>query len=444
MTGDCVEPLGRHGVGGRPPGAPRDYNPGSIFVTCPDGWTQSNGTWTCLKLFHDSKVTWDEARKACKTLGSDLVRITDTEKNAFITKTFKSSSDSTHIGLSGTINSGLQWLDEQSQATMFIWKTPIINLAEEKLCGVLDLGPVDSGKWEFKNCQDKRNYICEKGPESCPAEWIPHAHSTTCIRWSESKESYHIARRKCQRNWSDLVTIRDEKKNRFIEDLLKTLSENGWWIGLNNHNSYQTLRWLDDPKDPPYKDFDEGSTSVTYGCVYFFISKHATHRWSEDHECNFKKRYICEYAPVCSGQMHGTRCSKRCSPNCAGTVKNCFRLTGHCMNGCLPGYKGYACDTACEKSTYGDNCAKKCSIGCLNNECDNIQGTCSNGCKAGYIREKCNKRCENATYGENCSKNCSIGCSGPKHECDIFNGTCLFGCTAGYQSDRCDKSKNIT
>ena len=48
--------------------------------------------------------------------------------------------------------------------------------------------------------------------------------------------------------------------------------------------------------------------------------------------------------------------------------------------------------TACEKSTYGDNCAKKCSIGCLNNECDNIQGTCSNGCKAGYIREKCNKR----------------------------------------------------
>ena len=48
---------------------------------------------------------------------------------------------------------------------------------------------------------------------------------------------------------------------------------------------------------PPYKDFDEGSTSVTYGCVYFFISKHATHRWSEDQECNFKKRYICEYAP---------------------------------------------------------------------------------------------------------------------------------------------------
>ena len=31
MTGGCVKPLGRHGVVGRPPGAPRDYNPGSIF-----------------------------------------------------------------------------------------------------------------------------------------------------------------------------------------------------------------------------------------------------------------------------------------------------------------------------------------------------------------------------------------------------------------------------
>ncbi|KAK3730912.1 hypothetical protein RRG08_061513 [Elysia crispata] len=48
--------------------------------------------------------------------------------------------------------------------------------------------------------------------------------------------------------------------------------------------------------------------------------------------------------------------------------------------------------------------------------------------------------CGNSTFGENCLKRCSIGCSGKIQTCDKVNGTCLYGCKVGYLGDNCNKT----
>lgn len=45
--------------------------------------------------------------------------------------------------------------------------------------------------------------------------------------------------------------------------------------------------------------------------------------------------------------------------------------------------------TGCENNTYGMDCSKKCSEGCVNGSCDVKDGTCLHGCLDGYNGNKC-------------------------------------------------------
>ncbi|KAK3730911.1 hypothetical protein RRG08_061512 [Elysia crispata] len=96
----------------------------------------------------------------------------------------------------------------------------------------------------------------------------------------------------------------------------------------------------------------------------------------------------------------------------------------------------------CKKSTYGNFCSKKCSIGCSgpNHACDNVNGLCLYGCTAGYMGDRCNEICQISTYGQNCSYKCSTNCTGPNHACHHVNGMCLHSSTAGYGSDKSNKT----
>ncbi|KAK3730909.1 hypothetical protein RRG08_061510 [Elysia crispata] len=326
----------------------------SFEVKCPYGWTQSKGTWTCLKLIYNSTATWDGARQACMALGSDLVRITDHEKNDLIANMAMNLSN-LYIGLSGTLTSGLKWLDDRNEATFFIWKNPSPALLSVKQCGVMDVKPSAASRWDFKNCVDKRNFMCEKGPKICPEEWIPHAHSEKCIRLFYANLDYITSRIECKQNLigKDLVTIRDQIKEQFISEQVEAVSKTGWWIGYNNDNLHGNYRWLDESNTPQYSNTDP--FGLVTGCIYYSYGSQYT--WKAE-PCSNKRDYICEYSPVCSNQMYGHNCTMQCSPECAGKDNNCFRQTGYCIDGCKAGYMGSACRTVCRVSTYGDKCSK--------------------------------------------------------------------------------------
>uniref|UniRef100_A0A8C6TA81 C-type lectin domain-containing protein n=1 Tax=Neogobius melanostomus TaxID=47308 RepID=A0A8C6TA81_9GOBI len=56
---------------------------------CPEGWTPF-GT-RCFKLF-DSKLTWTEAEKSCKSHGANLASIHSAEENAFVVDLIKKAT----------------------------------------------------------------------------------------------------------------------------------------------------------------------------------------------------------------------------------------------------------------------------------------------------------------------------------------------------------------
>ncbi|KAK3720256.1 hypothetical protein RRG08_007878 [Elysia crispata] len=59
----------------------------SIFgePVCRTGWTESPHKKTCIRISHDRKLPWEDARAQCKAEGADLVIILDESMDDFIT-----------------------------------------------------------------------------------------------------------------------------------------------------------------------------------------------------------------------------------------------------------------------------------------------------------------------------------------------------------------------
>ncbi|GFO40158.1 receptor-type tyrosine-protein phosphatase kappa [Plakobranchus ocellatus] len=98
-------------------------------------------------------------------------------------------------------------------------------------------------------------------------------------------------------------------------------------------------------------------------------------------------------------------------------------------------------DTECELGKFGIGCSENCSDTCAgpDNACNHESGHCVEGCDPGYKNRtaQCNEECENGTYGADCAEECSVHCAGEPNTCDFMNGTCYEGCEIGYKMPLC-------
>ncbi|KAK3698243.1 hypothetical protein RRG08_026342 [Elysia crispata] len=158
----------------------------------------------------------------------------------------------------------------------------------------------------------------------------------------------------------------------------------------------------------------------------------------------------CQTVSNCSDDEYGSKCENRCSANCAtatGPGRVCDGVSGACLRGCQPGYRGIQCIEICKNGTYGLDCAERCSATCTANTCDPISGVCEAGCQAGYEGPRCRTSerdrvtCADKRYGRKCEKSCHAHCAGRNRAgrvCDVLTGVCLRGCTPGHQGNHCD------
>ncbi|XP_066292622.1 uncharacterized protein [Branchiostoma lanceolatum] len=131
----------------------------------------------------------------------------------------------------------------------------------------------------------------------CPAGYL-HFNGT-CLRFSDERKTYAIAREICQAEDAHLVVIKTAALDNFIVNRIKDESQAETWIGLDDLASHEEFAWADDsvlsPGDYNYVLLapNRSGNNDNDHCVE--IRPQWSYKWN-DHVCSESKYYVCQKA----------------------------------------------------------------------------------------------------------------------------------------------------
>ncbi|XP_056270410.1 L-selectin-like isoform X2 [Pseudoliparis swirei] len=219
------------------------------------------------------------------------------------------------------------------------------------------------------------------------------------MNWTE-------ARKWCQRTYTDMVVIQNQRENDYLVSLLPNRNMSPYfWIGITKNQKNETWTWIgnnstwigeqswaaNEPNNNHIKDF----------CVEIYVNTGVNRgKWNDEKCTNLK-------SPVCyEAQCTATSCDRG---RCQETIGNITCL-------CEPGFTGNKCQTA--------QCtAMSCNRGRCQETIDNI--TCL--CEPGFTGNKCQTAVECPPLSQ--PGDGYLNCSGEKL---TFNSTCWFKCYPGF------------
>lgn len=131
---------------------------------CPEGWIAYNDTCYQFNMNANQKMTWLDAKAACKAIGdfSTLVTINSQDEQDFINQRIqKLYGIDSWIGLNDDKNEGVfRWSADESLTEYQIWANGKPSENRDNLDCVMILSVRKDGAWSVQNCSQKQNYIC--------------------------------------------------------------------------------------------------------------------------------------------------------------------------------------------------------------------------------------------------------------------------------------------
>ncbi|XP_059166426.1 uncharacterized protein LOC131948767 [Physella acuta] len=175
-----------------------------------------------------------------------------------------------------------------------------------------------------------------------------------------------------------------DEDSAFITCSLKDLDQcyNTHQSITNHGNDYRDLA-LPPPITGKWSKWSEWHCSVDCGASEFYVrrrscdspapSSHGTACVGVDVETH---RLYCDTQVRCQNACRRGFFGPRCTKNCSNCESECVKDTGYCPL-CKRGWKGYACQQACDPMTYGYNCKYSCAKKCGGKDCiDREMGIC--------------------------------------------------------------------
>ncbi|XP_036412742.1 macrophage mannose receptor 1-like [Colossoma macropomum] len=195
-----------------------------------------------LKTFHviQKSMNQSEAQAACRTNYTDLVTVYSDEDNAALTNLINMTGiTKAWIGLYRTY----KWSNGDN--VTFSNLTGVCG--SECCCAAMKA----DGSWERLNCTEQRNFMCYKQDTDVTVSYYLIFEN---MSWSEA-QSY------CRKNYTDLVSIRDQNQNEAVK-IEGLNSSTSFWIGLLRDD----WQWTDEGRSA-YRNWATGPSRSTSDCV---------------------------------------------------------------------------------------------------------------------------------------------------------------------------------
>ncbi|XP_053504619.1 C-type mannose receptor 2-like isoform X2 [Ictalurus furcatus] len=257
--------------------------------------------------FINENKTWAEAQRYCRENYDDLASINNTEEELALTNiTDIWNNNRTWIGLYDDLNSWKWSLDDdsffqeggRSFRNWYIQKPT--NYNGNSLCVYLS---GSSGVWYEASCSLTLPFICFDGSVNASERYVLVNQN---LNWTEA-QSY------CRKNYTDLISVRNETENHMIRSLLTNMNNyyGSLWIGL-----YRTRSWSDksnssftnwNPGQPDNYAQNESCTAVSFSSDnYYYYNYYYSYlyygKWT-DENCGQAFPFLC-YSTTLSSSSH--------------------------------------------------------------------------------------------------------------------------------------------
>uniref|UniRef100_A0A674PA83 Mannose receptor, C type 1b n=1 Tax=Takifugu rubripes TaxID=31033 RepID=A0A674PA83_TAKRU len=241
---------------------------------CPPSWVKFNAK--CYSIIENPKVTWDDARIQCQSMGGNLVSIPSRQVEVFLINRMAEKPASDHwIGLFASESNWLFWSDGQKrryinmnlkvgtenlnydlQKILTTQGLFLINFYHfpilQKICVAFSTDAIFGvARWIEKSCNDTNGYICHQNinpslPETpgitISGDYVRILNDsvkavTQLMKWED-------ARHHCEVDDAQLISLRNGWLQAYVELLAVTL-KTPVWIGLNNLQTSGYFRFID-------------------------------------------------------------------------------------------------------------------------------------------------------------------------------------------------------
>ncbi|XP_044077015.1 macrophage mannose receptor 1-like [Siniperca chuatsi] len=270
---------------------------------CPPDWKKFNSK--CYSIINNQKVTWDEGRTHCQSMGGHLASIPSRHVEVFlITQMADKPTSDLWIGFRSLNGGQYYWTDGRPRKYVNLgfkgigrssiiygrkimifhkrlqdfWNSQryyeIFHNQPEKKCVVINTNPsLGIGKWITKSCNDTNGFVCLRNVDPSLPDTPEPTTSTDyvnifndSIKVVTQQMTWDAAEKHCEDDGAKLISLRNKWSQTYIE-LLSLNLKSPLWIGLNKVQTNGYFKYIDG-WHLSFSHWDKNEPSRDRPCVY--------------------------------------------------------------------------------------------------------------------------------------------------------------------------------